>query len=170
MTAKQVPCGASPDCLHLACEHCGVLIRTSSERAGDHPGTRAGKLKTSQCGPYERRGGPPEPVPERCVDCDQPFRPRSASPDDYPGTVRHEAHGQCVSCYNHERREETAAYHRETHRLKRQKQFEASENKIRDERHILLSDAEMLHIMVNHPKQFHWHAERRKRLKLGEYS
>ena len=39
-----------------------------------------------------------------------------------------------------------------------------------DERHKLLSDAEMEHIMFEHPVQFTWHAERRKRLRLGEYS
>ena len=39
-----------------------------------------------------------------------------------------------------------------------------------DERHKLLSDDELLHIMFEHPVQFTWHAERRKRLKLGEYS
>jgi len=39
-----------------------------------------------------------------------------------------------------------------------------------DERHLLLSDDEMLHIMTNHPRQFYWHMARRRRLKLGEYA
>ena len=41
---------------------------------------------------------------------------------------------------------------------------------IEDERHQLLSDDDMLRIMTDHPEVFSWHAQRRKRLKLGEYS
>jgi len=168
VSIQELPCDASPDCLHLSCEHCGVLIRTSKEKAGDHPGTRSGKLKTSQCGPCERRGGPPEPSPERCVDCDQPFRPRSASAEDHPGTVRHEGHGQCQSCYREERREEIAAYRREVALLKRKKQFEASEDEIRDERHVLLTDQEMSHVAKVSPRMYWWHVQRRNRLKLQD--
>lgn len=170
MTTRQLPCDASPDCLHLSCEHCGVLIRTSKAKAGDHPGTRAGKLKTSQCGPCERRGGPPELPPERCVDCNKPFRPRSASPDDYPGTVQHEGHGQCQSCYREQRREETAAYHREVARLKRKRQFEASAHEIRDERHVLLTDQQLSHVAQESPHMYWWHVSRRNRLELGRRS
>lgn len=169
MTAQKLPCGASHDCLHLACEHCGVLIRTSSAKAGDHPGTRAGKLKTGQCGPCERRGGPPPATPKRCKDCRKPFRSRSESLEDRPGTVRHEGHGQCVDCFRNERRAERAAYDRETHRLKRKKQFEAQQHEIAYEGHIRMSDTDMERIKREYPEQYEWHMLRRRRIDDPEF-
>ena len=41
---------------------------------------------------------------------------------------------------------------------------------LEDERHILIDDDTMFRMMAEHPTQFSWHAQRRKRLKLGEYS
>ena len=171
MTTQKLPCGASPDCLHLTCEHCSVLIRTSRSKAGDHPGTRAGKLKTGQCGPCERRGGPPpKGRPDECVECNKPFRELTETIRDRPGTVHHRAQGLCLNCHRRKNINERRAYERKTERLRSMKKRESRANTMTDERNILLSDDEMLHIMANHPRQFYWHVARRRRLKLGEYS
>jgi DNA-directed RNA polymerase subunit M/transcription elongation factor TFIIS len=160
-----IPCGASTSCRHQICQHCGEPMRIGNSRATDHPGTKTGTLQDQQCRQCRERGGPPVPtVPDRCVDCDMPFRGRSESLEDHPGTVRHEGHGQCQSCYREERREEIAAYRREVARLKRKKTFEASESEIRDERHVLLSDRELSHVAEVSPRMYWWHVQRRNRL------
>lgn len=167
MTVEMKPCEASPDCLHVPCEHCGAGIRVGGSIAKDHPGTRKGTLASGQCGSCNKRGGPPVPtVPDRCVNCDMPFRGRSELLEDRPGTVRHEGLGQCVSCYREKRLEERAAYDREVNRLKRKKQFEASEEEMRDERHVLLSDKVLRSMRDLNPHMYWWHVGRRKRLGL----
>lgn len=40
---------------------------------------------------------------------------------------------------------------------------------LQDQRHILISDAELDHIREVSPEMYSWHMRRRKRLKLGQY-
>lgn len=42
-------CGASPDCRHSICGHCGTAIRHSAQKTADHPGTTLGIKKTNTC-------------------------------------------------------------------------------------------------------------------------
>ena len=166
MTTRQVPCDASPDCLHLACEHCGRGIRTGSATSRDHPRTRAGNKKDRACRQCKKRGGPPPQPHTHCVTCQQPFREPDETLDDQPGTVWHDAHGRCTTCYDKEFRD--PAYHRKAARLKRKRQFEASEHEIRDERHVLLSDQQLSHVAQESPHMYWWHLSRRNRLRLRE--
>lgn len=69
---------------------------------------------------------------------------------DHPGTKQHKRGGTCGTCNTNN--------------------FQLIPADLQDQRHQLLSDEEMEHIMHNHPTAFTWHAERRKRLRLGEYS
>lgn len=85
-----------------------------------------------------------------CLDCDEPMRTSHQPEEEHPGTVIHRRANTCKRC----------AW--TTTRL--------TPADLQDQRHQLLSDEEMLHIMVESPEMFTWHALRRKRLRLGEYA
>lgn len=85
-----------------------------------------------------------------CYHCDIPLRASTHLLADHPGTRPHAGHGLCGRC----ERDPTVL----------------TEDDLKDQRHILLSDQDMIRIMTHHPAAFSWHAHRRKRLRLGEYS
>ena len=85
-----------------------------------------------------------------CIDCGRPMRSGGHVAADHPGTRAHRRAGACWACS------------RELVRL--------IPSDLEDQRHVLLSDDDMIRIMVDHPEMFSWHAHRRKRLRLGEYS
>lgn len=97
-----------------------------------------------------------------CHACERTLRSDNQRKDEHPGTVAGNIRDRlCNRC--------KIEGHPSIHDLP-QPEPEPESEVLPDERHILLSDEEMLHIMAEHPTAFTWHAERRKRLRLGEYS
>jgi len=92
----------------------------------------------------------PECLHRACKDCGEPMRSSSIPVTEHPGTRPHKRGGSCGKCSWSE--------------------VTLLPSDLQDQRDVLLSDEEMLHIMTHHPEAFTWHAERRKRLRLGEYS
>lgn len=119
-----MPCGASTSCRHQICQHCGEPMRIGNSRATDHPGTKTGTLQDQQCRQCRERGGPPEPTPEHCVDCNKPFRAHKETVKDRPGTVRHEGRGYCGTCYGRKYRAKNTTYHRDAKQLERAREYE----------------------------------------------
>lgn len=92
--------GASPDCRHSICGHCGTAIRHSAQKTADHPGT-AQRRATGQC--------------DRC----RITRPLLTAED------------------------------------------------LEDQSHILMSDAELEHVLKTDTRAFIWHMDRRNRIALN---
>lgn len=49
ITTFTMPCSAGQQCRHQICKHCANLLRSSSTRVADHPGTQLGVIKESIC-------------------------------------------------------------------------------------------------------------------------
>ena len=97
-----------------------------------------------------------------CWVCEQPIRSDKQKKDEHPGTKPgHIFNRLCLRC--------KVEGHKSIHDTP-QPEPDPEPDVLADERHKLLSDEEMLHIMLEHPTAFTWHAQRRKRLRLGEYS
>lgn len=174
MYDMRLACDNDPDCSHKICHNCSRALRSDQQKKDDHPGTRPGHIRNRLChrcmieghaSIHDTPQPQPEPMPDvqvgacgkspdchhkLCKDCQVPMRPNSTREVHHPGTVRHIRGGTCSKCAWDE--------------------INLLPQDFQDQRHILLSDKEMEHIMHNHPTAFTWHAERRKRLRLGEYS
>lgn len=97
-----------------------------------------------------------------CHVCENPLRSHNDKKHEHPGAKPGHIHNRlCDRCM--------IEGHKSIHETP-QPDPEPLPEVLADERHVLLSDAEMEHIMFEHPTAFTWHAQRRKRLRLGEYS
>lgn len=85
-----------------------------------------------------------------CLDCGRPMRTNHDIKDDHPGTRTHQRGGSCSTCCWGKVRLIPAD--------------------LEDQRHILLPDDELMRISWEHPHLYTWYAQRRKRLKIGEYA
>lgn len=104
----------------------------------------------------------PECLHRICHICEYPIRSDKQKKDEHPGA-------KPGHIFNRLCDRDMIEGHPSIHDLP-QPEPEPESEVLADERHKLLSDDELLHIMLEHPVQFTWHAQRRKRLKLGEYS
>ena len=97
-----------------------------------------------------------------CWVCEQPIRSHDQKKPDHPGArPGHIRNRLCDRCM--------IEGHKPIHETP-QPEPEPLPEAIPDERHILIDDDTMFRMMAEHPVQYSWHAQRRKRLKLGEYS
>lgn len=118
-----------------------TLVRQTTERTPHMTATDATTIACDMS---------PDCLHRACLDCGHPMRSGGHVAADHPGTRAHRRAGSCWAC---------------SHDLVRLIPAD-----LKDQRHVLLSDDDMLRIMTEHPSMFLWHAQRRKRLKLGEYS
>jgi len=79
-------------------------------------------------------------------ECGNPLRAWNHTPEDHPGTRQHAGHGMCHKCA------------RNTPKL--------SDEDLQDQRHVLLSDDEMIRVRETSPEMYVWHLQRRHRLVL----
>ena len=160
-TLKQA-CDTNPTCFHTTCQHCDRLIRGSNDRAKHHPGTVVGSATKQQCGRCRRQrdgysAGSKLPY-DHCVQCETPLRTGYELLKDRPGTRQHVTRGLCFKCY-----------HKGPENIMTLNKYVLSPADLQDQRHILISDAELAHMIEVSPEMYDWHMRRRKRLKLGQY-
>ena len=160
-TDTKQPCDAEQTCLHATCQHCDRRIRARGTLRTDHPGTVQGSIRIRLCFKCRTTHGAPEkPEPlwwlgKPCKGCSRTLRRNSESIKDKPGTLPHTTGGYCATCY-----------HRGKHLDENIRQpgmgyRTLSPDDLEDQRHILLSDAEMDRMQAEQPTQYAWHLNRR---------
>lgn len=161
-TITETTCDGNPTCFHTQCKHCNRIIRGSNDLAKHHPNTVVGSAIRRECGRCRRHHdgySPGAKLPyDHCVQCETPLRSTYELLKDRPGTRQHVTRGLCFKCYHNEGPVE----------MKMDK-YVLTPADITDQRHILLTDAEMARMSRVSPEMYSWHMRRRKRLKLGQF-
>lgn len=88
-----------------------------------------------------------------CTNCDSPMREYYQKAADHPGTRQKATRAECYRCYVGSAKEQSV---------------QLTPADLEDQRHILLSDAEMAHIYEVDSFMYDWHLRRRYKLKIGE--
>ena len=161
-TITETTCDGNPACFHTQCKHCNRIIRGSNDLAKHHPNTVVGSATKQECGRCRRqRDGysPGAKLPyDHCVQCEIPLRSSYELLEDRPGTRQHVTRGLCFKCYHKGPPEDVVVG-----------EYVLTPADMQDQRHILLSNAELEHVKEVSPFMYDWHMARRKRLKLGQY-